>query len=178
MIRISTQTKCSSPTIIWTRSYCTVESSLVELSADIDLMYEYLTEKHQFSMSLDQLDVIQQKIHSGLYVLSPLHVKFIKKEYLNKLRHDGLTYCPDIMFGTCPDPDIICLVMPNKEDELVLKALSLTLYRLSRGHMQKYGNQIDNPVESFYYSLKQMGKVDRLHKLDLAPSVKTIPFSL
>lgn len=74
-----------------TRDFCTVESELVQLSADIDFIYQDLKDNLQFS-------VIQQKILSGLYVLSPLQVKIIKKEGLIPFLHDTLPDCPDIMF--------------------------------------------------------------------------------
>ena len=67
-----------SPTIFLTRSFCTVECSLVQLSDDIDFIYKDLTDNLEFSMSRYRLAVIQQKIVSGLYILSPLQVKFIK----------------------------------------------------------------------------------------------------
>ena len=166
------------PTNILTRDFCTVESSLVQLSADIDFIYKDLTDKLQFSMSRYQLTVIQQKIVSGLYVLSPLQVKIIKKEGLIPFLHDTLPDCPDIMLVPGSDPDILYVVMPDKEDVLVLMGLSLMLFRLSHGCLPKDGYRIDNLVDSFYYSLQQMGKVDRLYRLYLMDSLKIIPISL
>ncbi|EXB64603.1 hypothetical protein L484_017935 [Morus notabilis] len=86
------------------------------LSADIDFIYKDLMEDLQFSMSRYRLAVIQQKRVSGLYVLSPLQLKFIKKEDLTPFLYDTLPDCPDIMLGTGSDPDMIYVVMPEKED--------------------------------------------------------------
>ena len=167
-----------SPTIIFTRNLCTVECSLVQLSADIDIIYKDLTDTIQFSMSRYRLADIQQKIVSGLYVLSPLQVKYIKKADLIRFLDDTLSDCPDIMLGTGSDSDIIYVVMPEKEDVLVLMGLSLMLFRLSHGSLPKDGYRLENQVDSFYYGLQQMGKVDRLYKLDLMASLRIIPISL
>lgn len=48
-----------SPTIILTRSFCTVQCSLVQLSADIDFLYKSLTDNLPFSMSRYRLALIQ-----------------------------------------------------------------------------------------------------------------------
>ena len=168
----------SSPTIIFIRNFGTVECSLVQLSADIDFIYQDLVENFQFSMSLYRLAVIQQKIVSGLYVLSPLQVKVLMKEDLNKFLYDTLPDCPDIMFGAGHNPDMICVGMPDKEDVLVLMGLSLMLFRLSYGSLPKDGYRLDNLADSFYYDLQQMGKVDRLYRLDLRASLSMIPISL
>ena len=167
-----------SPTIFLTRSFCTVECSLVQLSDDIDFIYKDLTDNLEFSMSRYRLAVIQQKIVSGLYILSPLQVKFIKKVDLTPFLHDTLPDCPDIMLRTGSDPDMIYVVMPDKEDVLVLMGLSLMLFRLSHGRLPKDGYRLENLVDSFYYSLQQMGKVDRLYRLDLKASLMIIPISV
>jgi hypothetical protein len=159
----------------WTRYFCTVEYSLVQLSADIDFIYKDLRDNLQFSMSRYRLDVIQQKIVSGLYVLSPLQVKFIKKVDLTQFLHDTLPDCPDIMLGIGSDPDMIYVVMPDKEDILVFMGLALMLFRLSHGGLPKDGYRLENEVDSFYYNLQQIGKVDRLYRLDLSASLRTIP---
>ena len=92
--------------------------------------------------------------------------------------HDTLPDCPDIMLGTSSDPDILSVVMPSKEDVLVLMGLSLMLFRLSHGVLPKDGYRLENQVSSFYYSLQQMGKVDRLYRLDLMASLRILPISL
>jgi hypothetical protein len=167
-----------SPTIILTRDFCTVECSLVQLSADIYFIYKDLTEDLQYSMSRDQLAVIQQKTLYGIYVLSPLQVKFIKKADITPFLHDTLLDRPDIMLGTGSDPDMIYAVLPDQNDVLVLMGLSLMLLRLSHGRMPKDGYRMEDLDDSFYYSLQQMGKVDRLYRLDLTASLRMIPISL
>ncbi|GLT75215.1 hypothetical protein SLA2020_469550 [Shorea laevis] len=129
-------------------------------------------------MSRYRLAVIQQKSVSGLYVLSPLQVKFIKKVDLSQFLNDTQPDFPDLQFGTCSDPAIITVVMPSdKEDGLVLMGLSLTLFRLSYGSLPKDGYRLQDRVSSLYNSLEQMGKVDRLYKLDLSASLTMIPIS-
>lgn len=167
-----------SPTICFTRSLCSLECSLVKLSDDIEFIYKDLRDNLEFSMSRYRLAVIQQKLVSGLYVLSPLEVKFIKKVDLTQFFNDTLPDRPDIMLRTGSDPDMIYVVMPDKKDVLVLMGLSLMLFRLSHGGLPKHGYRLENLVDSFYYSLQQMGKVDRLYRLDLNASLSIIPISL
>jgi hypothetical protein len=81
--------------MIWTRNLSTVECSLVQLSADIELIYQDLTENIPFSMTRYRLAVIQQKIVNGLYV--PLQVLFIRKVDLTQFLRDTLQDCPDII---------------------------------------------------------------------------------
>lgn len=72
------------------------------------------------------------------------------------------------------------LLRPLKRgDAIVLRALSLMLIRLSRGSLPKNCNQLEDMVDSFYYTIQQMarvvGKVNCVCKLDLRPSARTIP---
>ncbi|XAR51037.1 hypothetical protein NMG60_11005540, partial [Bertholletia excelsa] len=152
------------------------ECSLEQLSDDINLIYNDLTDTLQFNMSRYLLALIQEKIVSGLYVLSPLQVKFIKKEDLTHFLHDTLPECPDIMFKT--NSNMIYVVMPHKDDVLVLMGLALMLFRLSHGCIPKDGYRFENDVDSFYYSLQQIGKVKRLYRIDLTASLSTMERSL
>lgn len=173
-------THCScflpSPTMIFTRNLCTFESSLVQLSTDIDFLYHDLMVNTR--MCRYRLTVIQQKLVLGLYVLSPLQVKRIKDEDLTQFYHDTLPDCPDIMLRPCSDPDIFDVVMSDKDDVWVLMGLSLTLFRYSYGSLPKDCYRLDHLVDSFYESLQQMGKVDRLYRVELHTSLSNIPISL
>lgn len=83
------------------------------------------------------------------------------------------------MFGTGSDPNILYTVMPdNKEDLLVLMGLSRMLFRLSHGCLPEDGYRMVDMVPSFYSSIRGLGKVDRVYRLDLGPSLKKIPSSL
>ncbi|XAR56186.1 hypothetical protein NMG60_11036564 [Bertholletia excelsa] len=103
-------------------------------------------------MSRYRLALIQQKIVFGLYVLSPL-----------QFLHDTLLECPDIMFKTYSD--MIYVVMPDKDDVLVLMGLSLMLFHLSHGRMPKDGYRFENDVK-------------RLYRIDLTASLSTMERSL
>lgn len=74
------------------------------------------------------------------------------------------------MLGPGSDPDILYVIMPDKEDVLVIMRFSLIFFRLSHGRLPKDGYRFSNKVDSFYYSLQEMGKVDRLYRLDLNAS--------
>ncbi|KAF3452227.1 hypothetical protein FNV43_RR08325 [Rhamnella rubrinervis] len=149
-----------------------------ELSDDIHFIYKDLTEKHRFSMSCFRLAVIQQEILSGLYDLSPLQIREIKMNDLAQFLLDTLPACPDLAIMNSLDREMVIAVMPDKEDVLVLMGLSVMLLRLSHGSLPKSGYRIENPLSSFYYSLQQMGKVDRLYKIDLMESLRYLPISL
>lgn len=166
--------------IVFTRYFSSVEQTLVQLSSDINFIYKDLTDDNLLeSVSPFRLAVIQQKILSGLYVLSPLQVKYIKKVDLILFLDDTLPDFPDIQIGTGPDPGIITVVMPTeKEDGLVFMGLSLTLFRLSYGCLPKGGYRLEAREDSLNNILEQMGKVDRLYKLDLGESITKLPISL
>lgn len=104
----------------------------------------------------------------------------MEKDYLYEFLEDTLPDCPDIMYGPCKNEHMVCVVMPQKEDVLVLMALALMLFRLSHGGLPKEGYRLENLNETFSNSLKRMGKgkVDRVYRLDLQASLKTIPISL
>lgn len=177
--RVNVYTHISSTSPFCTStSTSTLECSLVQLSMDIDFIYQDLTTDTEFSMSLYRLAVIQQKRVSGSYVLCPLRVKFIKKVNLHPFLYDTLPDCPDIMIGHTTHPDILCVVMPHKDDVLVLMGLSLMLLRISHGDLPNNGYRIESTLSSFYSSFQQLGKVDRLYKVDFMPSLRILPISL
>lgn len=60
----------------------------------------------------------------------------LRKVGLTQFIHETLPDCPDIMLETCSDPDILCVVMPDQEDGLVL---------------------IPNVIPSFSWSLAKRG---------------------
>ena len=80
MIMINTQHKinkfnshhCSSVHNTRIRYLSTIESSVVQLSADIDFVHRDLKDNFEFSLSRYRLALIQQKILNDLYVLNPL----------------------------------------------------------------------------------------------------------
>lgn len=180
MIRVSTTLKVVSSSFLLTltRKFATVECSLVQLSADIDFIYNDLTTNTEFSMSRFRLAVVKQQIQHRLYVLSPLQFRKIKKESFTQFLQDTLSDCPDMMIGTGEDPDRIYVLMPDKADVLVFMGLSLMLFRLSHGGLPEDGYRTNDQCEALFKSLKEMGKVDRLYRLDLKYSLNIIPKSL
>lgn len=182
MKKVSTQMKvvCSfyKFPLSLTRYYSTIDCSLAQLSEDIEFIYNDLIKNTKFSMSRVELGDIQQKFLSGFYVLSPLRVKFIRREDLSQFLHETLPSCPDFTFWPSKDQSLFIVVMPCKEDVLVLMGLSLMLYRLTHGGLPKEGYRITNRVEKFHSGIKKMGKVNRLYRLDLNDSLRQIPVSL
>lgn len=186
MIGISTLSKNSlvythsscflpSPTRIFTRDFSTEECSLVQLCDDIDYIYKDLTDSQSFSISPHQLALIKQKILSDSYVLHPLQIRFVKKVLIMDFLRYKLPECPDLMMGQGPTPDRVTVVTPEKEDVLVLLGLSLMLFRRSQGCMPEDGYRLESQLPTFYDNLRQMGKADRLYKLDLKDSSRIIP---
>lgn len=155
--------------VVTLRKYSTIESSLVQLSEDIEYVYNDLIIKTNFSMSRSELAVIQQRLLSGLYVLSPLRIKGVEKENLSKFLLENLSSCPDCLYHPCnSNPDIFIVIMPEKADDLVLMGLSRMLYRRSKGSFPKDGYRLSNEVESFYSSISEMGKVNRLYQIEIS----------
>lgn len=166
-----------SPTILLTRSFCTVDPGLVQLSSDIDYIYNEL-DGSIYGMTRDRLIFLHQKLVLGIYDLSPLQVYFVEKENLNIFLYLIVSECPDIAVSKLFGDDITCVITPSKDDVWVYMGLSLMLLRLSHGCLPKDGFRLINMVSPFYYSLQQMGKVDRLYKMDLMASLNIIPISL
>lgn len=82
------------------------------------------------------------------------------------------------MYGTLPNSDKFFAMMPNnKEDNLVLMALSVMLLRLS-GSLPKYGFRIEDLVYDFHSNLDKMENVNRVYKVDVQHSLRSIPISL
>jgi hypothetical protein len=168
------------PSLTINLNYCTlVESSLVQLSADIEFVYNDLR-KDKYDFCPYKFGLIQQKVISGLYVLSPLQIKYLMKGDFKQSLHDTLLEIPDFMFIDGDDPDYILALMPQKDDVMVFMGLSLLLYRLSNGSkfINKYGYRYLDKLNYFYDRLHQMENVDRLYKLDLKISLNKIPLSL
>nr|YP_009861457.1 hypothetical protein [Mirabilis himalaica]QKN19354.1 hypothetical protein [Mirabilis himalaica] len=172
------------PINIWTRTYYVnknVECSLEQLSEDILFIYNDLRDSIQYSMSPKQLALIQEKILRGEYILSPLQMLIIERRNLDLLPlllRDTLHDQPDIGIVSTPDPDILYLLLPSKDDVVVLMGLSIMLFRFTYGSLPKEGYRILTTLPSFYFSLQQMGKADRVYKIDLMFSLKTLPINL
>lgn len=168
------------------RYYCHSICSLQQLSSDIEIVHRELSdESSSFYMAPYRLARIQQQILNGSYVISPLRVKILdKKVDISKYKHEMQSDYPDIiiagflytevMFGK---PEYYIVVMPDKDDQWVLLGLSLMLVRLYYARMLKESSQSVDPIYSFYDSLQEMGKVDRLYKLelDLYGSLRVLP---
>lgn len=61
------------------------------------------------------------------------------------------------------------------EDSIVLQAISLTLLRLSLGCMPIHYYRLEDLLPYFYESLKQIGKANRIYKINLDAAKRTIP---
>lgn len=164
---------------LFNRHFSTYECSLLQLSDDMDYIYNDLLETTYFSMSLYRKSLIQQKITSGNYVLSPLTVLYIKNEDLSQFLYDTLPHYPDITFEKTHCSSLIRVSMPEQDDVLVYMGLSRLLLRLTYGSLPEDGYRLEDiKLDSFYNDLKSMGKVGRVYKLDLGDSCRMIQKSL
>lgn len=158
-----------------TRDFSTVECSLVQLSADIHFVYTNMIEERDCIPSAEY-DLLHQRIVTGRYILSPLQMKFILKKDLNKFLLNTQADYPGIMLGVSPyDPVSLCVIMPDKKDVFVYMGFSIMLYRFTYGRLPNDGFRFESELDSFYNSLQEIGKVDRVYKLDLKKSLRTIP---
>lgn len=155
--------------IIVRRKYSTSKSSLVQLSEDIEHVYNDLIRNTEYSLSQSEFDVLKKKILLGKYILSPLRFKGVNKKNLRQFLLDIIDDCPDcVYYPDNSNPDFFIVIMPEKEDNLVLMGLSRLLYRLSKGSLPKDDYRLANEEEEFYSSIQQMGTVDRLYHIDIS----------
>ena len=160
--------------IIVIRKYSTSKSSLVQLSEDIEHVYNDLIRNTNYSLSQSEFDVLKKKILLGKYILSPLRFKGVKKKNLRQFLLSIIDDCPDGMyFPDNSNPDLFIVIMPVKEDNLVLMGLSRLLYRLSKGSLPKENYRLANEEEDFYSSIQKMGTVDRLYHIDISHTYLT-----
>jgi hypothetical protein len=143
-------------------NYSTLDSELVLLSENIEEVYNDLTS--YTSLSRSEFSVLQQRLLSGLYVLSPLRVKFIHVNEFSIFFTEMQASCPDFAYFPSINPDYIIVVLPDEKDVLVYMGLSKMLSRLS------YGVLPDDEMDEYHKSLLNygnMGRVKRLYRLDL-----------
>lgn len=158
--------------IIGIRKYKAIDNTALQLSKDIEYVYNDLIRNTEFSMSHSEFEVLKKNIIIGNYVLSPLRFKGVNKKnlrnYLLTIENDF----PDhVYFPSNTDPDIFIVIMPEKEDNLVLMGLSRLIYRLSKNGMLKYDFSFANEEEEFYSSVQQMGTVARLFNFDISQTI-------
>lgn len=153
------------------------ERSLEQLSDDIDFVYKDLTSYDESYMSLHQLSNIQYKILNCTYIPEPLRVKLVNKDEISQFMNQTLPVFSEFTLGIVND-DLYKVVIPsNKEDNLVLMALSLMLLRLTYGGIPKEGYRIENRTVFFISSIQEMKNVDRLYLINLGSSLSKIPKS-
>lgn len=150
------------------RNYFTLDNSLVQLSAEMDTIYNYLKSKTPpFSMPRDKFNVLQQQILNGIYVLSPLRMKYVRRvHFLNFIRNTSVD-CPDFFYYRSKNPDFFLVIMPDKKDVLVFMGLCQMLYRLTYGSWPEGSYRILDSIAKYYSSIQNMGKADRLYRLEL-----------
>lgn len=157
-----------------TRSYSTINSSLVQLSEDIDFIYQDIKVTHNYNMSQEELCNLQRMLLSGFYTLSPLRFMRIRRDDLGDFLQKTLPSFPDLTFYPSRDSSYFFVVFPSKkEDVLVFMALSINLYRFTYGSVPKENYRLSDRVGLFYSSIqnmgKDMGKVTRLYRINMDP---------
>jgi hypothetical protein len=142
-------------------NYSTMDSELVQLSENIEEVYNDLTCNTNYSMSRCEFSVLQQRLLSGLLVLSPLRVKIVHEHAFPSFFHEMYLRCPDFSYLPTIYEDYMCVVMPDEKDVLVYMGLSKKLSRLYSGVLPEDG------MKEYHQSIINMGKVNRLYRLDL-----------
>jgi len=156
-----------------TRSYSTFDRTIVhQLFSDIEFLYDHSSTKYKYIIRKYRLGVIKEQIESGLYVLSPLKVKFLKKNEIGDFLYNKIkTDSHNLIVGTRHDIDHCIVVMiENQEDLLVIMGLNRMLFRLSYGYKYSillFDHLLRSHYDSFFHNLKQIGKVDRVYKINL-----------
>lgn len=159
--------------------YSTIDSTLVQLSEDLEFIYRNLRITHKYNMSQDELSVLQQMLLSGFYTLSPLRVRRISGDDLSEFLLATLPSFPDITFYPSRESSSYIVVFPSKkEDVLVFMALSIHFYRYTFGSVPKENYRLLDRVGLFYSGIQNMGKVTRLYRINMDQSLQLIPDSL
>lgn len=155
-----------------------VSAAIVLLSIPIGGIALYSIILRCVDRALSKYDILQQKRLNGLYVLSPIQIKFIKSEDASRSLYVTVYECPDFMILPCKYPGVSMVIIPDHKDVLVFMGLSKMLYSLSHGSLPKDGYRMMNQMDQFYNSIQLMGKVDRLYCLNLNESFLNLPNSL
>lgn len=166
-------------TMTCVRSYSTINSSLVQLSEDIDFIYKNLKTTLKYNLSQKELCNLQQILLSGFYTLSPLRLRRISRDDLGEFLLATLPDFPDLTFYPSRDSSSYIVVFPSKkEDVLVFMALSIHFYRFTYGSVPKENYRLLDRLDLFYSGIQNMGKVSRLYRINMDPSLQLIPESL
>lgn len=159
-------------------------SSLMQLSREMDDVYEMLCKKSNYKVSREQLSHIQHKIFNHYYVLKPLRMLNINILDVKSVFKEVAVDYPDISIerinvGSAPEKYSVIVVLPsNQGDSLIFLALSAMLLRLTHGSSYDGVFRLDYGLNAFYESIKGMRNVDRVYHLDLTESLTKIPISL
>lgn len=158
-------------TLNLTRSYSTIDSSLIQLLEDIDFIYNDLRTSFDFKMSQKELSGLKQVLLSGFYTPSPIRLRRIRRDALVEFLTATLPDFPDLSYGPSKKSDEIYVVFhpSKKEDVLVFMALSILFYRFTYGSVPKENYRILDRVGIFYSGIQKMGKVTRLHQINIDP---------
>lgn len=161
------------------RSYSTIDSSLVQLSEDLDFIYQNLKVTHHYNMSPKELCNLQQVLLSGFYTISPLRFMRIRRDDLGDFLLKTLPDFPDVTFYPSKDSSYYIAVIPSKkEDVLVFMALSINFYRFTYGSVPKENYRLLDRVGLFYESIQDMGKATRLYRFNMGPYLALMDDSL
>lgn len=158
--------------------YSTINSSLVQLSEDIDFIYNHFKTHLQYNLSQEDLMILQQMLLSGLYTISPLRLRRIRRDDLADFLFATLPDFPDLTFYPSKDSSYYIVVFPSKkEDVLLFMALSIHFYRFTYGSVPKERYRLVERVDLFMNCIHKMGKVTKLFRINLDPSLQLIPSS-
>lgn len=123
-------------------------------------------------MSHSEFEVLKKKILLGEYLLSPLRFKGVNKKNLRNYLSTIMDDFPDyVYFPSNSNPDLFIVIMPEKEDNLVLMGLSRLLYRIYKGGLVKFRYSFSDEEEEFYSSIQQMDVVTKLYYVDISDTI-------
>lgn len=160
-------------------NYSTMDSSLVQLSEDLDFIYNNLRVTHNYNLSQKELCNLQQMLLSGFYTLSPLRLRRIRRDDLDDFLLATLPDYPDLTLYPSRDSSYYIVVYPSKkEDVLVFMGLGIHLYRFTYGSVPKENYRLLDRLGLFYSSIQNMGYVTKLYRINMDPCLQLIPDSL
>lgn len=147
------------------------------LAVYLEKVYNYFDKTNYYDLiSRTELSIIKDQIVFCNYVFSPLHLKLVPISEVDQFLLNTLPSHPDVMFQLSSDGQFYQAMLASKSDILILIALSQILLPFSPSLYA--GGRTENRGQLLYKSLKEMIKVNKLHKLDLNQSLEIMPKNL
>nr|YP_010127580.1 hypothetical protein KQ602_mgp20 [Bougainvillea spectabilis]QPP04904.1 hypothetical protein [Bougainvillea spectabilis] len=152
--------------------YLSIDRMIVQLTSDIESVYQDMKEHNLLHLSDDKYIQIQNLILLGLYVPLVPDVKWVKGyeliQFLDNIKHKHDVL--DIIIYNKLDESYY-IILPNLADALVYRGMCVLLLRLSYGSLPKGVTEIESLLDyQFFSGILNIRKAKRIFIIDLSPT--------